>query len=542
MSDARVPFADLSRVREVLAAEYADLDVIASHGAFVVFCARALGFGGGPVTLTVALGPWGEPVAPPAGLAHAVELTRRVQHPNVMPVSLARVIEGYWTYEMPLLSGRTVADMLEPGVRTPFERVVSIMQDAAAALGAAHDLGIVHGALRPSCMHLSRNEACVLSEFTLGSGDRASPDVGPAVRLYDAPEQRRNGIVDGRADQYALALIAHELLTGTQRAMRDDSGVIEIQPLEIPVGRPLAPGVPLHAGNALRKATAKDPQARFQTVAAFVESFVLGAAARPEAPAVVREPERRVRRSYLATGALVALMIASVAFVFAPSGTTQAIIRTGEGVVRWWRSWRTNVDVPRLPRDDPPVPIAARASESEKGASKAGTGRAAPQPSATPQEDRSASARARASDTRQSSQRAPNPTGAEDPDRRETRRASAVLAAAGVAASAEHGVLVVVADRGRPLVRLNGFPRNRAPLALRLRPGIYRVALLTRLAYRPRDLRVTISAGDTAYAEFEAPDGAFPDDTLSSLGAASPALGPALIRLALLSTTNSAGK
>ncbi|MGQ0538058.1 MAG: hypothetical protein ACT4R6_03855 [Gemmatimonadaceae bacterium] len=332
MTGPRSAFPDLSRVRAALAADYADLDPLSAQGTHVVLCARALGFGGGPVALSVTLGHQGEPVPPSVSLANEAEITHLLDHPNVMPVSLPRTIEGYWTFETPLLTGRTLEDVLARGERLPFARVVAILQDAASALDAAEAAMIVHGALRPSCMHLSANGACVLSGFTLGADRKPGPAFAAAGSLYEAPEQRRTVRVDGRADQYALAIIAHELLTGAQRALRDDTGVIEIQPLEIPLGRPLAPDVPLHTSDAIRKATARDPNARFESSGEFVDALAFGSVGKVKAPHVVAEEPKKEKRSYAAAIVLLGMMLLSAAMVIAPAGTSNAIASVGESV------------------------------------------------------------------------------------------------------------------------------------------------------------------------------------------------------------------
>ncbi len=520
----------LSVVREALVAEYTDLREIAVHRTHAVFSARPAGelsgSEGAPgteptVALVVAVGAEGAPVPPAKGLVQAAELTARVQHPNVMSLQPPRTIAGYWTSER-LLSGPTLATLLDSGARVSYERVVAMLQDVAAALETAHAMNIAHGALRPSCIYVQPDGHCVVDGFTHLIGGPVEPlafddDAIP----YEAPERRRTSRIDGRADQYALAVIAHELLTGARRAVRAESGGIEIHALEIPVGRELAKGVPAHAAHALRRAVARDPNARFETIAAFVDAFAGVTRVDERAPHVMPIATRHTVRSRIGAALLLVGVLLVAALVVAPNETTAAFIRVGHEFQQWWNGVGEDVDVTRLKRRDTPT-LGAAATTPTTDAKK--TDRRETRPSRAG-ETSPPSADRRQTDTKQGSSRdekGTTPLGrppAATPDRREnTRLIAAQALASAEPATPELGLLVVVTDAGHPLVRINWLPRGRAPLTVRLKPGSYTVSLLTRQAFRPKTMQVTVARGDTAYAEFAAPDNLFPDDTLFSLG------------------------
>ena len=520
----------LSVVRDALAADYDDLREIAVHRTHAVFDARPAGelrwSEGAPgtaptVVLVVAVGAEGAPVPAAMGLVQAAELTGRVRHPNVMPVQPPRTIAGYWTYER-LLSGPTLATRLDSGARESYERVVAILQDVAAALETAHAMNIAHGALRPSCIYVQADGHCVVDGFTHEMGAVVEPLASDDDAIpYEAPERRRTGRIDGRADQYALAVIAHELLTGARRAVRDESGGIEIQALEIPVGRELAKGVPAYAAHALRRATARDPNARFETIAAFVETFAGVTKVAEHAPHVMPIVTRYTVRSRIGAALLLVAALLVTALVVAPNETTAAFIRVGHEFQQWWNGVGGDVDVARLKsRDTPtlgdaattPTTDAKKTDRRETRPSRAGE-------SPPPSEDRRQSGTKQTSSRDPSGTTAPAPSPAATPYRRESTRLIAAQALASAEpATPEFGLLVVITDAGHPLVRINRLPRGRAPLTTRLKPGTYTVSLLTRQAYRPKTMQVTVAGGDTAYAEFAAPDNLFPDDTLFSLG------------------------
>lgn len=63
------------------------------------------------------------------------------------------------------------------------------------------------------------------------------------------------------------------------------------------------------------------------------------------------------------------------------------------------------------------------------------------------------------------------------------------------------------------MVFVNGIPRGLAPLILNVSAGNYRVSVKGRLKYDPTDMRLKVSLGDTAFAEFYATDEVTPDTT-----------------------------
>ncbi|MGH7694668.1 MAG: serine/threonine protein kinase [Gemmatimonadaceae bacterium] len=519
----------LSVVREALGAEYNDMREIAVHRTHAEFSARpagALSGSQGPpgteptVALVVAVGVDGAPVPPAKGLAQAAEITGRVQHPNVMSLQPPRTIAGYWTYER-LLSGPTLATLFESSRHESYARVVAILDDVGAALATAHAMNIAHGALRPSCIYVQPDGHCVVDGFTHLIGGPVEPLAFDIDAIpYEAPERRRTGRIDGRADQYALAVIAYELLTGVRRAVRDESGGIEIQALEIPVGRELAKGVPAYAADALRRATARDPNARFETIAAFVETFAGVTRVDQRAPHVMPIAARYTVRSRIGAALLLVGTLLVAALVVAPNETTGAFIRVGHEFQQWWNGIGGDVDMAKLKRRDTPTlgQAATTPTTDAKKTDRRETRPLRPGESPPPSADREQTGTKQGSSRdEQGTTAAPSPSAA--PDRRENTRfiASQALASA-EPATPDRGLLVVVTDAGHPLVRINRLPRGRAPLTTRLKPGTYTVSLLTRQAYRPKTMQVTVAGGDTAYAEFAAPDNLFPDDTLLSLG------------------------
>ena len=105
--------------------------------------------------------------------------------------------------------------------------MAAIISPVASALDAAHSAGLVHRDVKPANMLVDvrpgRPDHVYLSDFGLSKGTASSVGLTGAGQFlgtpaYSAPEQIQGRPVDGRADQYALACTAFELLTARCRS------------------------------------------------------------------------------------------------------------------------------------------------------------------------------------------------------------------------------------------------------------------------------------------------------------------------------------
>jgi hypothetical protein len=126
----------------------------------------------------------------------------------------------------------------------------------------------------------------------------------PIEQRYDRTD------VDGRMDQYALAVIAYELLRGRRTWHVSREGVVAVGALEVAPNRPIAAGAPLSASVAIKRATAREPSHRYPSVADFVRAF---SGDTPDAvPVAWREQRKRIKlpgRRWLLAPIVVALAI-----------------------------------------------------------------------------------------------------------------------------------------------------------------------------------------------------------------------------------------
>ena len=226
-----------------------------------------------------------------------------VDDPHIIPVYEAGEADGVLFIAMRYVPGGDLRTLMHRAGRLPPARVGAIVSPVASALDAAHAAGLVHRDVKPANMLVDarpgRPDHVYLSDFGLSKAAR-SPDrlTGTGRFLgtvdYISPEQIRGRPVDGRADQYALACAAFELLTGAPPFRRDDvTAVIHAQVTEPP---PLLtsrrPDLPPAADQVFATALAKAPADRYPSCRAFADALreVLGLAPWDSGPDDHRRP------------------------------------------------------------------------------------------------------------------------------------------------------------------------------------------------------------------------------------------------------------
>jgi serine/threonine protein kinase len=166
----------------------------------------------------------------------------------------------------------TLESLTEKRRPLPLDRVVEIVKDVAVVLDRVHAQGRVHGGLTPNHILIDDDWHAT---FVANDRWQILGDTLVSVRAYYAPEQWRGQKVDGRADQYALAVIVYELLTGHRRLDSAVLGGIQtLQPVEVFADVPLQPCAGLHVNAALRRALSARAAHRFPTVGAFARALV----------------------------------------------------------------------------------------------------------------------------------------------------------------------------------------------------------------------------------------------------------------------------
>ena len=203
----------------------------------------------------------------------------KLRHPNIVTAfdftqqgDIAFLVSDY-------IDGGTLADQL--GSPLPLEYAIGILGPIAGALDYAHARGVVHRDIKPQNVLLTREGTPVLTDFGLakivgpGSGmTQAGSLMGTAD--YMAPELAGGAESAGpAADQYALGIIAYQMLVGRHPFPSDNPLSALMAHVNKPVPLPSQLGVVLPPGveAALLRALAKKPEDRFARSGDFVRAL-----------------------------------------------------------------------------------------------------------------------------------------------------------------------------------------------------------------------------------------------------------------------------
>ena len=250
------------------------------------------------VAVKVILGPVAQDPTFRERFLREARLVAGLEHPNVLPVydyGSATIDGSDLSYlVMPLVAGGSLKGRIAGPVPPPL--AVAWLSAVASALDHAHAKGILHRDIKPANVLMDSQGRPLLADFGLArsldatSGLTATGTV-MGTPLYMAPEQATGGELDGRTDEYALAVVAFELLSGRVPFIADSPLAVLHQQVTAPPP-PLSavlPGSPPAADAVLAKALAKKAAERYPTCGAFVRTLgeALGV---PSAAATAPQP------------------------------------------------------------------------------------------------------------------------------------------------------------------------------------------------------------------------------------------------------------
>ena len=148
-----------------------------------------------------------------------------IRHPNIVDVTDYGQANGAFIIVMELLEGETVAARLEKIDRIEPNHAVTMLTQAASALGAAHERGIVHRDLKPENLFLTSYpdypDYLKVLDFGIAkllgapTGPKTTPGLIIGTPAYMSPEQvMGDEALDARSDIYSFGVVAYRMLTG----------------------------------------------------------------------------------------------------------------------------------------------------------------------------------------------------------------------------------------------------------------------------------------------------------------------------------------
>jgi eukaryotic-like serine/threonine-protein kinase len=197
-----------------------------------------------------------------------------INHPGVVDVYDYGSEGGTAFLVMEYVEGDALSRTLSRVGRLTPGRTMALIAQAADALHAAHEKGIVHRDVKPGNLLVRPNGTLVLTDFGIarsamvGQLTAAGSVLGTAS--YISPEQAAGGVASPLSDVYALGVVAYQCLAG-HRPFEGDN------PVEIAMRhvRDMPPPLPADTPPVVRqfveRAMAKDPAARYPTAAAMAQ-------------------------------------------------------------------------------------------------------------------------------------------------------------------------------------------------------------------------------------------------------------------------------
>jgi serine/threonine protein kinase len=206
------------------------------------------------------------------------QLAALVSHPSIASVYDSGTHNGNPFTIFEYVDGRNLREaMKQRGPQWPAEDVASVLRVLAEALDYAHSRGVIHSDLKPENICLAATGSPKILDFGLASrvnsGVRADRFKGTPA--YASPEQAECKVLDGRSDQYSLALVVYELLCGRRAFLEPDA--LRMLTAQIHNGAPpideFRRDLPAETACVVMRALAKDPDDRFSTCREFATAF-----------------------------------------------------------------------------------------------------------------------------------------------------------------------------------------------------------------------------------------------------------------------------
>jgi eukaryotic-like serine/threonine-protein kinase len=290
---------------------------------------------------------------------------------------------------MEYLGGGSLEERIQESGAQEVGQALEWLDQAAAALDAAHRHGVVHRDVKPANLMLDRNGAVHVADFGIASaaGTDSLTMTGTVLGTagYLSPEQAQGERATPASDRYSLAVVAFELLSG-RRPFESESITAEATAhvnAPVPSIAELCEGLPGELDAVFRRALAKEPMRRFETASEFVSalraalsdaagttrSFQLSAPTAPTLSVLTPVSRRRARRSrwpvFVALLALAAVGGAIAAIVLSNGNDkSKASAPPRERTVTVTRESRTGPTTVTTQAQPPPAPATSSLSGS----------------------------------------------------------------------------------------------------------------------------------------------------------------------------------
>jgi serine/threonine protein kinase len=209
-----------------------------------------------------------------------------LSHPNIVTIYDIAEENGLAYIFMEFVNGPSLERLLEQPEPVAREKFLTILRQTAYALDYAHSKGIVHRDIKPANIMVHDDGQAKITDFGVAkivSQQMTQTGAMMGTPSYMSPEQVQGQTVDGRADQFALAVIAYEVFTGEKPFAADYLPTLLYRIVSEQPTAPhrLNPSIGPEVEAVLTRALAKDPRERFPTCGEFSNALMEAVGASP---------------------------------------------------------------------------------------------------------------------------------------------------------------------------------------------------------------------------------------------------------------------
>lgn len=252
----------------------------------------------------------------------------QLSHPGIVTIFDVGRERNSAFIAMERVHGPSLRQIVASGHTLAVKEVLRILRQTASALDHAHLHGIVHRDIKPANIMVQTDGVVKVTDFGVAKIVAEHPTVSGLIvgtPSYMSPEQIEGRAVDGLSDQFSLAVLAYELLTGARPFNAESIATLAylITYAERPSVQRLKPELPTALDPVFARALNRSPAERFQTCLEFVtalEAVLESPVVAVQEPPVVgargeaSERPRHGRRVYLALAIVLTLSAAGFAF------------------------------------------------------------------------------------------------------------------------------------------------------------------------------------------------------------------------------------
>jgi len=195
-----------------------------------------------------------------------------LSHPNIIPIYAVREVDGLLFFVMKLVEGTPLDSIIKELGTLPFPMVEAILGQVGGAFGYAHRHGVVHRDIKPSNILIDDEGWAVVTDFGIAKVQETEgltlTGMAVGTPTYMSPEQCGGGPITGASDQYAMGIVAYEMLAG--RAPFVSTGMMALMYShfheDVPPLEQFRPDCPEPIRRAIMRMLEKDPAKRFPSM------------------------------------------------------------------------------------------------------------------------------------------------------------------------------------------------------------------------------------------------------------------------------------